>query len=246
MSREHVEDLAAFAAGLPVPAGLEEHLAQCQQCRAELSELRTALALADDAVRPLASAEPSPALRARIREAVAAAEPTGWIAGWRFAWTAAATAMVLAAAFAGWWMLQAGRPSSGAATALATASAPGTAATAQPGVAADAASADTASVAPAAAPTRSAAVVAPTSNRAAAGRTRPSQALPRRAEPEVLVPSGGEQALLQLVALVHQQKSTPAALLAAGEPSADLPGPAAIDIKPLEIVPLDPAEAQGT
>jgi len=64
--------------------------------------------------------------------------------------------------------------------------------------------------------------------------------------PEVIVPPGGQEALLRFVALVHQQGSSPAALLAAGEPSADLPKPADIEIEPLEIVPLDPAESTGT
>jgi len=36
------------------------------------------------------------------------------------------------------------------------------------------------------------------------------------------------------------------AFAAAGQPSADLSAPADIEIKPLEIVPLDPAEAPGT
>jgi len=38
----------------------------------------------------------------------------------------------------------------------------------------------------------------------------------------------------------------PRALLTAGEPPSDLPEPAPIEIKPLEIVPLDPAETSGT
>ena len=68
----------------------------------------------------------------------------------------------------------------------------------------------------------------------------------RAGEPEVLVPAGEQQALLQFVALVHAQQASPAALLAAGQPSPDLPEPSDIRIEPLEIAPLDPAEAQGT
>jgi hypothetical protein len=52
--------------------------------------------------------------------------------------------------------------------------------------------------------------------------------------------------LLRLVARVQRDRVTPAALLTAGEPSADLDELSAIDIKPLEIVPLDPAETSGT
>jgi hypothetical protein len=66
------------------------------------------------------------------------------------------------------------------------------------------------------------------------------------AEPAVLVPPGGQEALVRFVALVHAQRTAPAALAASGEPSSDLPEPAPVDIEPLEIVPLDPAESTGT
>ena len=59
------------------------------------------------------------------------------------------------------------------------------------------------------------------------------------------MPEGGQRALLQYVALVHQQKADPSALLAVGQPSPDLPEKE-IQIGPVEIAPLDPAEAQGT
>jgi hypothetical protein len=45
---------------------------------------------------------------------------------------------------------------------------------------------------------------------------------------------------------VHRERLTPTSLAAAGQPSADLADLALIDIKPLEIVPLDPAEGSGT
>ena len=66
------------------------------------------------------------------------------------------------------------------------------------------------------------------------------------AEPEVLVPPGEAEALLRFVALVHRERLAPPALAAAGQPSADLAELASIDIQPLEIVPLDPAETSGT
>jgi hypothetical protein len=46
--------------------------------------------------------------------------------------------------------------------------------------------------------------------------------------------------------LVHREHLRPTSLAAAGQPSADLAELALIDIKPLEIVPLDPAELTGT
>ena len=68
----------------------------------------------------------------------------------------------------------------------------------------------------------------------------------RPPEPEVLVPPGETEALLRFVALVHRERMAPALFGAAGEPSAELAELAAIDIQPLEIVPLDPAETSGT
>jgi hypothetical protein len=60
------------------------------------------------------------------------------------------------------------------------------------------------------------------------------------------VPPGETEALLRFVALVHRQRLAPTSLAAAGQPSVDLAELAPIDIKPLEIVPLDPAETSGT
>mgnify|MGYP001260768810 CR=1 FL=1 len=68
----------------------------------------------------------------------------------------------------------------------------------------------------------------------------------RRAEPEVLVPPGEGEALLQLVALVQRERLVPLSLGAAGQPSPDLAELRPIDIQPLESVPLDPAENGGT
>jgi len=70
------------------------------------------------------------------------------------------------------------------------------------------------------------------------GHARPSA-------PEVLVPAGEREALMRFVALVHREGLQPSALSAAGTPSADLDEPAPIEIQPLEIVPLDPATAEG-
>jgi hypothetical protein len=90
-----------------------------------------------------------------------------------------------------------------------------------------------------------AAPAAPDSNPAPAhSRTAGRRGIP--AEPEVLVPPGETEALLRFVALVHRDRLAPASFAAAGRPPADLADPALIDIQPLEIVPLDPAEISGT
>jgi hypothetical protein len=62
----------------------------------------------------------------------------------------------------------------------------------------------------------------------------------------VIVPAGEAEALVRLAALVRSGRHAPAALVAAGQPALDLSEPAALDITPLEIVPLDPAENPGT
>ncbi len=62
-----------------VPAGVQEHVAKCGNCRSELSQLQATMQLLDAWKAP----EPSPyfmtRLNARMREERAAA-PTGWLA----------------------------------------------------------------------------------------------------------------------------------------------------------------------
>jgi hypothetical protein len=103
----------------------------------------------------------------------------------------------------------------------------------------------TTAVVPAPAP---AADVAPAPARGEAVARRGSAGRRRAApsEPEVLVPTGEAEALLRLAALVRRERLTPAVLGAAGQPSPDLAEIRPIDVKPLEIVPLDPAESSGT
>ena len=65
------------------------------------------------------------------------------------------------------------------------------------------------------------------------------------------MPPGEQAALLRLAALVTRQGAVPPVLSSVNQASPDLALPRAIDaesieIKPLEIVPLDPAETNGT
>jgi hypothetical protein len=234
----YVGALADVAAGAQAAPGVEAHLAACEACRAELQALRHALAMADAEMAGLVTAAPSPALRARIRRAVAEADPSEarpWRLGWLWPSLAAATLLVALGVLAG----RGGMPARRAAAVKAVESTAG------------------APIGPGSRPTEGAstatagdAATSPATRRhlVAAAVLRGSRrvSLARAVEPEVLVPPGGEKALLQLVALVHRENLAPASLAAAGQPSPDLAELVPLDIKPLEIVPLDPAESSGT
>ncbi|HSD28156.1 MAG TPA: hypothetical protein VLL75_12700 [Vicinamibacteria bacterium] len=241
------EALTDAAAGGPVPGGVEAHLASCEACRRELAALRQALALADAEMARLAAAEPSPGLPARIRHAVA---ESGSVPAWRFGWlwpVAAAAATLLVALAV--WVGRAPSPQTRVAVG-------GT--TGHPGGAAERVAPHDDTATPSAGPTErgglgsagaslgTSPVGVPREGRAVTSRHRwrPARAAP--ASPEVLVPRGEAEALVRFAALVHRDGHTPVAFLAAGRSSPDLAEPAALDITPLEIVPLDPAETPGT
>jgi len=233
MSCERYRDaLTDVAAGGPVPAGLEAHLASCEGCREELAALRRALAVADAELERLVADEPSPALAARIRQAVAT---PGAAPGWRFGWlwpsiAAAATLLVALAA----WVA---RPPSPRPRVAVEGKAPVILRDSRlPGPEGSAVGAAPSS------PRRSG--TARDSGLVAVHRRRASPAAP--AAPEVLVPRGEAEALVRLAAIVRRDRHAPGAFLTTGQPSPDLAELAALDIKPLEIVPLDPAENPGT
>jgi hypothetical protein len=221
----HRNALTELAAGAPAASGLETHLASCATCRAELAALRQALALADAELAELAGAEPSPDLAARIRHAVASAEPTPvWRHGWLWPATAVAATLLVA---------------------LAVVAERGTAPAPEPRAAADATPGVSAGAAPPAAEPLASSERHPVASFTVRA-SRPALRSRVAPEPDVLVPPGQEQVLLRFVALVHREQLTSSGLVAAGQPSADLAEPRPIEIQPLEIVPLDPAEDSGT
>lgn len=230
-------ELTGVAAGQPLSAATSAHLEACPSCRAELAALRRALAFADDTLGEIAGAEPSPALRARIRQAAADAAAVGEPRPWRWAWVVAAAALVTAVGITALW--RAGRMATPRAQSLAGLASP------SPSSPPIAATREGESVGPEVTPAGRASALG---LRSVATAVRRGVSAPRRrpAEPEVLVPRGGEEALMRFVALVHERKASPPALVAAGLASPDLPALADIKIKPLEIVPLDPAETPGT
>jgi hypothetical protein len=208
------------AAGAPAPAGVQAHLDSCGPCRAELRRLRQALAAADAELADLLSAEPSPGLEARILGAAAGPAPA-WRLGWLWPATAAAATLLVALAV---WV---GRPPSP-----------------EPPVAVDAGPEGSAGVAVPSSPDTSPAprddvFVAVVQRR----RPLPTPAVP--AEAEVLVRPGEAEALMRFAALVGHRAVEPDSLLVA-DLSAPLPEPKVIEIRSLDIVPLDPAETPGT
>jgi hypothetical protein len=192
------------------------------------------LALADAEMAGLLSAEPSPEIAVRIRQALAESEP-----GRRFAWlwpaTAAAVTLLVAVAVG---LGRGPRPSPS----------PVTRATTDPLVIPR----DSPSPGPEGS-TRFVGPSSPLTSRpaqddrvvAVAHRRPPVSTRTIPAEPEVLVPPGEAEALVRFATLVNCRAVAPDSLIVA-DLSAPLPEPNAIEIAPLEIVPLDPAETSGT
>lgn len=230
--------LTDAAAGGAVGAPLEAHLTACPACASELASLRRLMAAADDELSALAVAEPSPALAARIREAVSEPAALAPAFRWGFAWSATAAA-VLAMAVLGVWRMSVAREPASPTVAVNAPSAPASAApTVEPSASAAPSSVAVAGV-PASADPAATRFPSESTHKARSVRPTPAPRRSARAEPEILVPPGEQEALLHYVALVHQERVSPWALLAVGRPSSDLSG------EELEIAPLDPAESQG-
>jgi hypothetical protein len=222
--------LTDVAAGGPAPAGLEAHLASCERCRDELAALRRGLAIADAEMARLAADEPSPALGARIRQAVAEREAApAWRFGW--VWPAVAAAVTLLVVLAV-WLARAPSPEPRVALESRPSPSPGAR-----GLGADARPA---------APRGAGSSVSREVERAGGSLGTRRGGVSRDDRPEVLVPRGEPEALVRFAAIVHRDRHTPGAFATTGRPSADLAEPAALEIEPLEIVPLDPAETPGT
>jgi len=243
-----LDALADVGAGAEAPHELEAHLAACEACRAHLSGLQQALARVDGELAGLLGAEPSPALLARIRAAVEAdASPRfAWRCWGSAVWLAAAATLLLGVALAAFLT---GRPVSGPGRRLAetdlTPSAavrPSTPERPERGSPVTVPSPEASSLAAGAQPRRLA-----SASRSVAG-VQPF--MPRRTETppaEVLVPADAAAALLRLSAvLVEGEVAAGELMTASTASSAPLAEPALIDIRPLEIAPLEPYGSSGT
>lgn len=228
------EALADAAAGAAPRWDLEAHLAVCTACRADLDGLRRALGAADAEMASLLAADASPALKARILRAVAEdGGPTErpWRSIWLWGTAAAATLLVALAVVMGRGGPRGPRPTPDEATATRAA---------RPGN--DHREARGAQPAPAASP---ATPGRPTQDGPHVSRPSPRARGTFTPEPDVLVPLGEEEALLRLASDLMRRGVPPDSLLVA-DSSAPLAEPKPIEIEPLDIVPLDPAETPGT
>lgn len=227
MACERYRDaLSELAAGVAGPAGVEAHLASCADCRAELAAFRRALALVDAELAELRSAEPSAELAVRIRSAIAdsgagRAQQAVWL--WSALAAAAALLVVLAVvvrlAPTPAHEVAGGRP------------APSAHETPTPEPVAPPAHVSTTEPAAAARPSPKTATDRP-----------PRSARP--AEPQVLVPPGEAEALILFAASLQRRAVSRESLLVA-DLTAPLAEPAGLEIRPLEIVPLDPEWESG-
>jgi hypothetical protein len=247
MACERFRDaLADVAAGGPAAAAFEAHLAACEACRAELAMLRQALAVADEELAGRLSAEPSPGLLARIRQAVTEPEPSSaWRFGWLWPVTAAAATLLVALVVVmgrGTPPAPGRRVAADAARQEATGSTPVARASGEPVIPRDIKRTGPEGSTGPAESSHGDAVVrverAPARSRTA-GRRAVAQ------EPEVLVPPGDAEALLLFASHLQGRPVELGSLLVA-DLSAPLPEPKALEIAPIEFVPLDPAETSGT
>ena len=214
--------LSSVAAGDPPPVALERHLAVCDHCRGELELLCSGLAMAGQELDKLATAEPSAALVGRIRAAAmdntpVAAQAVRWI------WPASAAASVLTISAL---LFIARQPESH----VTSDTPPTLLALPVPG-----ANTATGDVDPASD------VVAESPLQPAYSRARPMAA---STVPQVLVPPGEARTLLAFVALIGPDEPV-ADMDATTEPAVPL-AMTPITIRPIEIVPLDPAPPFGT
>jgi len=236
--------LTDVGAGAPAPAELETHLAACQACRAELQAVQRALALADASLRDLLAAEAGPAFRARIRKAVG--EEAERVRGRRhFFWTwgavpAIGTALMVLAALVAWRQARSPNPPAGSAV-VESQGQPTEASLSRPSEAKPPSPAPQASASSSAATARGPLQVAGLDARAGA-RQRTAIIHTAATEPEVLVPPGEADALLRFAVELRHRQVTPDSLLVT-DLGAPLQEPKAIEIAPLEIVPLDSSGA---
>lgn len=223
MACKQYNALSEMAAGGPAPQGLDTHVRDCARCGARLAELRQVLAVADQQMRELGTVEPSAAFLLQVRSAILedAASPTGRM---RWMWPSFAAAAVAGLAVV---------------AVIANHSTHRDADTFQaqlpkPSVTAKASE-------PATDPVLAEAAPAP---RELQPRHRKPGAA--AAKPQVLIPEEDSAAFVALIALVSRDGAIPTGVKTAGEPLDRLTTLPAIDIGPIEIVPLDTASTPGT
>jgi hypothetical protein len=220
-------ELIEAAVGTPASRELERHLAECLACRSRLEGERRLMEDADRSLRAALRVEPSPGFEARLLVAARRDARSRSL----FSWPAPVWASALAAGLGfllvfGWLARRSPRPASSPSQAAVATGAPAPA----PRESAPVVETGGTVRGPGSSP-RVAAAEPPRDPDGGPVRSRPS-----RREPEVLVPPGREQALVQFVSMLRDPRVEPPKLLAdATDPEAPLP-----DIEPIKILDLDP------
>ena len=215
MSCEHyAQAIEDHACGADLAAAAAAHLDSCVRCAAAFEVQRRALEDLEAELQRAVAIDPSPAFAPGVRAGIDSASS----AGYRLAWLAAPLGIGAALAIAVLLGAPGNRPAELAGTRKpAPPSSPSTIARNSP---------SSPTVAPA---------VAIGVRQAAADTRRRSRAIPRPAEPEIIVPPGQARALARYMALVRRGTIDAAVLI---QPPAELQAPADLVVDPLTVAPI--------
>jgi len=225
----YAQAIEDHACGADLAAAAAAHLDSCMRCAAAFEAQRRAVEDLDAELQRGVAIDPSAAFAPGVRAGIDRASS----AGYRLAWLAAPLAVGAAIAIAVLVGAPGDRPAAPA-TPPKPAPAPASSTIAR-------ATPDPTAPVPA----------APVAERVATDRRRRSRAIPRPAEPEIIVPPGQARALARYMALVRRGTIDAAVLI---QPPTELQAPADLVVDPLTVAPIGagrtetitPAAAGGT
>jgi hypothetical protein len=208
----YAQAIEDHACGADLAEAAAAHLDSCMRCAAAFEAQRRALEDLEAELQRGVAIDPSPAFAPGVRAGIDRASS----AGYRLAWLAAPLAVGAAIAIAVLVGTPGDRP---AAPATPPKPAPAPAST----------------VARATPDRPATASAVPVAERAAADPRRRSRAIPRPAEPEIIVPPDQARALARYMALVRRGTIDAAVLM---QPPAELQAPADLVVDPLTVAPI--------
>ncbi len=209
----YAQAIEDHACGADLAAAAAAHLDSCMRCAAAFEAQRRALEDLDAELQRGVAIDPSPAFAPGVRAGIDRASS----AGYRLAWLAAPLAVGAAIAIAVLVGAPGDRPAAPA-TPPKPAPAPASSTVAR-------ATPDPTATVPA----------VPVAEGAATDRRRRSRAIPRPAEPEIIVPPDQARALARYMALVRRGTIDAAVLM---QPPAELQAPADLVVDPLTVAPI--------